>query len=172
MSADLFAKCGMKHSFHPDKHTYKNLVNGYTEDLNGKIVLEKNSLQNYAAAGGFISSASDLALWNKNLFEGKLLAPVTLKKMTAKQKNAVRDHPVFGKTAYGYGITIDSTNVIQYGQTGFAPGFVSMCFYFPKSKTSVVVLENIAYDTNDLKKTFYYHEQILAIVKENLHLRK
>jgi len=79
-----------------------------------------------------------------------------------------RDHPVFGKTDYGYGITINSTdNIIQYGQTGFAPGFVSMNFYFPKTKTSIIIFENIAYDTDNLKKTFYYHTKTLNIIRES-----
>ncbi|MBK8627637.1 MAG: hypothetical protein IPN86_19345 [Saprospiraceae bacterium] len=49
--------------------------------------------------------------------------------LKTKQKGAVRNHPIFGNTAYGYGITIDTKeDIIQYGQTGFAPGFVSMNF--------------------------------------------
>lgn len=73
----------------------------------------------------------------------------------------------FGLTEYGYGITVDDREgIVQWGQTGFAPGFVSMNFYFPKSKTSVIVLENVNYDLSDLKKTFYYHSEILNIVRD------
>jgi hypothetical protein len=43
---------------------------------------------------------------------------------------------------------------------------VSMNFYFPKTKISIVVLENIAYCTYDLKKTFYYHTAILQMIRE------
>ena len=81
----------------------------------------------------------------------------------------MRNHPIFGVTDYGYGITVDTKeNILQLGQTGFAPGFVSMNFYFPKTKTSVIVLENVAYDTDDLKKTFYYPTEILKIIRDEI----
>jgi len=41
------------------------LVKAYTENENNEIEFEKNSLQNYAAAGSFISTAEDLNMWNK-----------------------------------------------------------------------------------------------------------
>jgi D-alanyl-D-alanine carboxypeptidase len=167
LAAELFEKCEMKNSFHPDLHQHKNLVPGYTESKSNKINLEKRSLQTFVAAGSFISTASDMVLWNNHLFGGKLLKDSTLRLMTTKQKGARRNHPVFGKTDYGYGITIDTKDhIVQYGQTGFVPGFVSMNFYFPETKTSVVVLENIAYD-NNIKKTFYYHTEILKLLRES-----
>jgi len=168
LSKELFMKCGMVNTFHPDIKEYKNLVKGYTEQENGIVAFDSSSLDNYAAAGAFISTANDLILWNQNLQNGKLLKESTFAMMTTKQKNAIRQHPVFGVTEYGYGITIDTKdNILKLGQTGFAPGFVSMDFYFPQTKTSVVVLENVAYDSDDLKKTFLYHVQILNIVRES-----
>ena len=167
LSEKLFKTCGMTNTFHPDIKEYKNLVKGYTEQERGNIAFDSTSLKNYVAAGAFISTAKDLILWNQNLQGGKLLKPSTFKLMTTKQKNAVRQHPIFGLTEYGYGITIDTKdNLLQLGQTGFAPGFVSMDFYFPKTKTSVIALENIAYDADDLKKTFFYHTEIFKIVRQ------
>lgn len=52
----------------------------------------------------------------------------------------------------------------QIGALGYSPGFVSSNYYFPKTKTSVVVLENVARSLDDFKQTFYYHLQILEIV--------
>lgn len=92
-----------------------------------------------------------------------------MKMLKTKQNGAVRNHPIFGITEYGYGITVDTKEtILQFGQTGFAPGFVSMSFYFPKTKTSVIVLSNVAYDTNDLKKTFYYPTEILKIIRNKM----
>lgn len=163
LSTELFEKCKMKNTFDPDLQKHKNLVKGYTD---GKITNEKESLQNFVAAGSFISTANDLILWNENLFGGKLLSIETLKLMESKQKGAKRQHPIFGTTDYGYGITIDAKeNILQYGQTGFAPGFVSMNFYFPDSKTSIIILENVAYDTDDIVKTFRYQTEILKILR-------
>ena len=169
LAKNLFIECGIKNTFHPDIKEYNNLVKGYTENENGKIEFETETFQNYVAAGSFISTAEDLNIWNKMLYSGKLLKNKTMKMMETKQSGAVRNHPIFGVTEYGYGITVDTKeNILQYGQTGFAPGFISMNFYFPKTKTSVIVLENVAYETDDLKKTFYYHTEILKIIRNEI----
>jgi CubicO group peptidase (beta-lactamase class C family) len=145
------------------------LVKGYTEIENGRIEYENETFQNYVAAGSFISTVEDLNIWNELFYSGNLLEKETMKMLETKQQGAVRNHPIFGITEYGYGITIDTKeNILQLGQTGFAPGFISMSYYFPKTQTSVIVLENIAYDTNDLKKTFYYHTEILKIVRQEI----
>lgn len=169
LSKNLFEECGMKNTFHPDIKEYSNLVKGYTQSENSKIEFETETFQNYVAAGSFISTAEDLNIWNKIFYSGKLLKNKTMKMLETKQNGAVRDHPIFGITEYGYGITIDTKEgILQYGQTGFAPGFISMNFYFPKTKTSVIVLENVAYETDDLKKTFYYHTEILKIIRNEI----
>ena len=169
LSKNLFEECGMKNTFHPDIKEYNNLVKGYTESENGKIEFETETFQNYVAAGSFISTAEDLNIWNKIFYKGKLLKSKTMKMVETKQNGAVRDHPIFGVTEYGYGITVDTKeNILQFGQTGFAPGFISMNFYFSKTKTSVIVLENVAYETDDLKKTFYYHTEILKIIRNQI----
>lgn len=165
-AADLFLQCGMKHTFHPDLKQYQNLAKGYTQQDNGAIEFETESFQNSVAAGGFISTANDLVIWNENLHQGKLLKPETYQLMISPKNGAIRQHPIFGQVKYGYGITVHDQGTIQLGQTGFAPGFVSMSFYFPQTQTSVVVLENIVHDSNDLKKTFYHHIQILEQVKK------
>lgn len=169
LSAELFDKCGMSNTFHPEKKEYKNLVKGYIEDDQEKLEYTNESLRQYPAAGTFISSAEDLRLWSRSFFEGKLLKENTFRLMTTKQDKAIRDHPIFGLTEYGYGITVDDKDgIIQWGQTGFAPGFVSMNFYFPQTKTNVIVLENVNYDIYDIKKTFYYHAQILDLVRNEM----
>jgi D-alanyl-D-alanine carboxypeptidase len=168
-SKELFQKCGMKNTFHPDDKEYKNLVKGYSEQENGELLVEEKSFKNAPAAGSFVSNATDLNIWNQNLQTGKLLKPATFKIMTSKQEGAIRQHPLSGITHYGYGITVDTKEgITQLGQTGFAPGFVSMNFYFPETKTSLVILENIVYEPNDLKKTFFYHSEILKIVRQEL----
>lgn len=171
LSRELFSSCQMKNSCHPNLHVHNNLVKGYSEYTTGILSVEpeSSSLENYVAAGGFISTAQDLTLWNGMLHHGKLLKDTTYQLMITQHKNAVRNHPIFGTTYYGYGITVDrADNILQLGQTGFAPGFASMIFYFPKTKTNIVVLQNTVWDINDLKKTFYYHTQIRKIIRNNL----
>jgi CubicO group peptidase (beta-lactamase class C family) len=169
LSKYLFEECGMKNTYHPDVKEYDNLVKGYTEIENGRIEYENETFQNYVAAGTFISTAEDLNNWNQIFYSGKLLKKSTMKMLETKQHGAIRNHPIFGTTEYGYGITIDTKeNIIQLGQTGFAPGFISMNYYFPQTQISVIVLENIAYDTDNLKKAFYYHTKILKILRQEL----
>lgn len=170
LSKELFDQCKMKQTFHPDIKAYQNLVNGYTENEKNALELEKATFENYPAAGSFVSTTSDLNRWNTLFYGGKLLQKGTINMLMTKQKGAVRNHPIFGITEYGYGITIDiKGDNMQLGQTGFAPGFVSMNFYFPKSKTSVIVLQNIVYDSDDLKITFKNHVKVLEFVKNTIH---
>lgn len=169
LSESLFKEYRMANTFHPDIKRYNKLVKGYTENANGDIEFDTETFNNYVAAGSFISTVNDLNIWNRLFYTGKLLKRSTMKKVLAKQNGAVRNHPIFGITEYGYGITVDTKeNIVQYGQTGFSPGFISMSFYFPETKTSVVVLENIAYDTDNLRKTFHYHTEILKIVRNDM----
>jgi D-alanyl-D-alanine carboxypeptidase len=164
-SHELFSSSKMTHTTHPDNKP-TDLTTGYTEQKDGSIQKESASFENYPAAGGFISTAADLDLWNKSLHEGKLLSDRMYKLMITKQRNAVRDHPIFGETSYGLGLTVDDLHgLLQLGQTGFTPGFVSMDFYYPETKTSLIILENIAYHTTNLKQTFSYHTAILKIVR-------
>lgn len=168
LSLKLFKEIGMNNTFHPDSNFYKNLVRSYSEDANGNLILESDRTT-YVPAGGFISTAKDLLIWNNYLYNGKLIRKETFELMTTKQLNAVRNHPIFGETSYGYGLTVDTNdNIIQLGQTGYAPSSVCMDFYFPESKVGVIVLENVAYDTENIKKTFSYHTDILNMVRDNL----
>ncbi|PXV62806.1 CubicO group peptidase (beta-lactamase class C family) [Dysgonomonas alginatilytica] len=168
LSLKLFRKIGMNNTFHPESKYYKDLVKSYNEDENGVLIPETEKTK-YAPAGGFISTANDLLTWNDYLYNGKLLQQSTFDLMTTKQPNAVRNHPIFGETSYGYGITVDTNNDIQQlGQTGYVPGSVCMSFYFPESKVGVIVLENIAYDADNIKETFFYHTAILNMVRDNL----
>jgi D-alanyl-D-alanine carboxypeptidase len=173
LSEALFNKCRMYNTFHPDVQRYHHLVPGYTEDEPGKLVVETETFQNFAAAGSFISTAHDLMLWNRCLHEGKILSPKTYRLMTAKKPGAVRNHPIFGVVHYGYGITVDTNDgILQLGQTGFAPGFISMCFYFPETKTSLIALDNVVRDSQDLQKAFSYHSQMLKLLRESDLVKK
>lgn len=171
LSMELFKKCKMTGTFHPDVKQYTSLVKGYTEDAKATVAFDSLSFENYAAAGSFVSTANDLAIWNGLLHGGKLLAPKTYSLMITQHEKAVRNHPVFGKTEYGYGITVtEADKVKRIGQTGFAPGFVSMNFYLPASKTSIIVLENISYGPHNLNEKFYYQVEILKLIEKQVRV--
>lgn len=169
LADELFKKCGMLNTFHPNLKKYKNLVKGYSEQENGNLSFETATFENYPAAGGFISTVDDLIKWNEWLYSGKLFKPTTFQMMKTKQPVAIRQHPLFGKTEYGYGITIDDKEgLLQLGQTGYAPGFISMNFYFPENQTSLIILDNFVWNPEELDKAFRYHTEILKYVRESL----
>ena len=56
-------------------------------------------------------------------------------------------------------------NEIQIGALGYAPGFVSSCYYFPKLNYNVAVLENVAQDIPNFKKSFETQTQLLEFIK-------
>ncbi|MBW8682821.1 serine hydrolase [Chitinophaga rhizophila] len=163
---DLFKACGMTHSSHPRGRTYTRLCKGYRIE-NGARVEEAAYLDVFAAAGGLVSAAEDLVKWNNQLHGGKLLSDSAYQLMITKKENAFRDHVTLGTIDYGYGMTIPRvSSVPEMGVTGVAQGFISMDMYLPATKTSVIVLENVATDMKELKNSFYYHDQILRIVRD------
>lgn len=164
LSTELFNKYALSQTFHPNNKKYKHLVKGYTENQNGDLTSSQNSLQNYAAAGSFISNAENLSKWNQLLHSHKLVKQETLTLM--KTKYATRNHPIFGTIDYGYGLIFnDGEQNTQIGALGYAPGFVSASYYHPKSKMNLIVLGNTAKNLNDFQQTFKVHTDLMVLVK-------
>jgi len=108
------------------------------------------------AAGGMVSSASDLGRWHHLLLSGAVLSAVSLKQMTApgmlrnkRKANSNRYSPndkVMGNVDYGLGLLIDhdSTNdgsaIIHHH--GGVMGFASMLVSHPNSGLSYACLCN------------------------------
>lgn len=165
LSTQLFEKYELENTFHPDNKAYKNLVKGYEESENGILAYCSNSLDNYVPAGGFISTTQDLIKWNQLLHSGKLVNKATLDLM--KTKYATRNHPIFDTVEYGYGLLFkEGEENTQIGALGYAPGFVSACYFYPQTNMNLVVLANTAHDLNDFKKTFEIHTQLMELIKK------
>jgi CubicO group peptidase (beta-lactamase class C family) len=163
LTSELFLKYNLNHTIHPNSFS-SNLVMGY-ENINGYLTEMTNSTENFAAAGSLISNSKDLTHWNELLHGGKLLKIETLKLM--KTRYATRIHPIYGEVEYGYGLLFKTNeNDIQIGALGYAPGFVSSCYYFPQSNYNLVILENVAQDIPDFKKCFRTQIQVLELVKK------
>lgn len=164
LTNEIFKICEMKYSMSPKLNQHKSLVNSYIEDSTGKITLVEELLIDLGIpSGGLISTAGDLLLWNKNLHEGKLLSQKSYAMMTTASSH--RDHFIFGKVDYGYGLQIDRKGkTLEIGHSGYATGFASLNFYYPETKTNLIVLENIAWDADNFKDTFKHHVDIRAIV--------
>ncbi|MFK8012112.1 MAG: serine hydrolase domain-containing protein [Marinicellaceae bacterium] len=165
LSTSLFEKYGLTQTFHPNNENYKHLVKGYTENQKGELIYSSNSLQNYAAAGSFISNAEDLSLWNHLLYSNKLVKSETLSLM--KTKYATRTHPIFGIVDYGYGLLFnEGQQNKQIGALGYAPGFVSASYYYPEIKMNLIVLGNTARNLDDFKVTFKAHTELMDLILE------
>lgn len=168
----LFDSCKMMQTTIPALYDQreapnKNLISSYYEDSDTILVREKYKLQDIAFAtpgGAIISTARDLVLWNKCLHRGKLLKKESYKLMTT----ASTDRPGhrWGTMGYGYGIQIiDRKEQLEYSHSGALLGFISSNLYYPDSKISLVILENISTDFDDISRAFYFHDQLREIIR-------
>jgi D-alanyl-D-alanine carboxypeptidase len=165
ISTALFKEIGLKNTFHPDNKQYRKLVKGYEESQAGELEYVINSLENYASAGSFISNASDLNIWNQLLHSGKLVKKETLELMS--KRYTTRIHPVFDEIEYGYGLLFkEGEENIEIGSFGYAPGFVSACYYYPQSGINLIVLENTARNLSDFKLTFKTQTDLMDLMKK------
>lgn len=164
----LFEKLEMNDTYSPSNYKGKNLVTGY--DGNEKIVIKKiDSLLPHLSskkigipAGGFLSTARDLAIWNKNLHEGKILKPETYQLMITP--SSLRKHPLWGAVAYGYGIQIEEKAPKHYFHSGYIKGFPCLNVYYPNTKTSIIILENVANDSQNFSYIFSHHRDFRQFI--------
>lgn len=165
LSSNLFELYGLNNTFHPKRESHHKLAKCYNQNPDGSLKLETASFENYVAAGSFISTAPDLVKWNQLLYSDSLLQDSTFAIMS--QYQSTRQHPIFGEIDYGYGLTFKKgESNLQIGALGFAPGFVSSNFYYPESKRTVVILENVVYGLPDFKVIFDDHVTILESLRE------
>lgn len=166
---ELFSFCKMKHSTYPSEAKQKQVIQGYSHQQEGKIEPEKGTFQNnYAAAGLYISNPKDILKWNNLLHNGKLLKPETYQKMISP--SSLRNHPLWGEVGYGYGLQITKRegNLMEIGHSGYVVGFVSNNFYYPESKTSVIVMENLDWKDEISENNFYFESEIAKIMRSVL----
>lgn len=171
---ELFKKCKMDKSGYPNEINSKFLTKGHTVKKDGSIKLNEKlnfNPENYFGSH-LIVTAPDLAKWNECLHKGKLLQPATYKLMT---NYVVTDtHKVFGEkpVGYGYGLRInDKDTIAEIGHTGFHPteGFTAVNLYYPKTNTSVIVMENTANENFDI--AYYFEQEVRKIVRQGKLLK-
>lgn len=166
LSTELFTQYRLKNTVHPDHKNYSNLVKGYEEDKNGEFIYATGNPVKYIAAGGFISNAEDILKWYQLLYNGRLVKDNSLALM--KTRYATRNHPIFDKIEYGYGLLFqDGEQNIQIGAFGYSPGFPSAAYFYPRNNMYLIVLENIGYNLDDFKKTFKVHTDLMDLMKKN-----
>lgn len=112
-------------------------------------------------AGGILSTIQDLHTWNNALYGGKILKPETLKLFMAK--SAERRHAIFGKMGYAYGIMLNIGKPNSYFHSGYIKGSPSLNIYYPETKTSVIILSNIADEEKGKGLVFKPHIEVKKI---------
>lgn len=112
-------------------------------------------------AGGILSTIQDLHTWNNALYGGEILNQETLKKFISKSSE--RQHQIFGKMGYGYGIMLNIGKPTAYFHSGYIKGSPSLNIYYPETKTSVIILSNIADEGKGKISIFRPHLEIKKI---------
>lgn len=169
VSANLFAQCGMKNTRYPDKEQMKNVYHGYEIDKKGNLIPTLEIEPERVPSGGFISTSEDLCKWNYALHHGKLLKPETYQRMITPHPGAIREHQVWGRTYYGLGTTVSmEREYVQVGQTGYAPGYACMNYYFPHKDVSVIMLQMVIRDADPLADAYRRHQRLLHLVQHEL----
>jgi CubicO group peptidase (beta-lactamase class C family) len=143
MRKQIFQPLGMRHTVYPPQEQRPGtFARGYEDfDGDGKaddVLRYLNRSQFGFANGGIYSTAADVARFAQGLFQGKLLAPATLKAMLSKGN---QDDEIF---KYGLGMLYGKIpgigKVWQHG--GDNDGWHARMFYLPQQNITAVVLQN------------------------------
>lgn len=164
LAADLFVRCGMKHSTTPARYSGQRLSQPCLRYPDGHYQAEKLDLQSFrplAAGGAVISTAEDLLRWNTHLHGGKLLSADAYRKMTTPSSE--RDHTIWGKVGYGYGIQIGQKG--DLGHSGYLDAYNSINFYYPSTGKSLILLSNVDASPDDIIRCFALHRQLYNLIR-------
>lgn len=162
-AAELFAKAGMKNSYTATSFTGDHLAGAYSGTSESFRMIENmpKRLANpsiSSAAGGILSTVADLHRWNAALYNGKILKHSSLNKFLTSTSGM--DHPILGKVGYGYGVMMSEGKPLSYFHTGYVKGSPSLLIYYPETKTSVVILSNIANEGKGKEFIFIPHRTV------------
>ncbi|WP_426476214.1 serine hydrolase domain-containing protein [Chryseobacterium sp. CBSDS_008] len=163
---ELFKKAGMTHSSTGDIFTGKNFASAYlgtpgTFQEVPNMPKRLGGREIGTPAGGILSTIQDLHSWNNALYGGKILKPETLKMFMAKSSE--RRHAIFGKMGYAYGIMLNIGQPNSYFHSGYIKGSPSLNIYYPDTKTSVIILSNIANEEKGKSSIFRPHIEVKKI---------
>ena len=170
----LFQELGMKNSFCYEEDKHNDVINGYVNS-NNTFTLRQHPVQgtgwrDFIPAGGIVSNAKDLNLWDEKLHKGHILTPASYKLMTSY--NIASQHVAFGeeKIGYGYGVYVNDKIPASYiGHSGKGLGFASIKLYFPEKDVDVIVLENQFSEDSALH--YHFEIKIREIVMNSSLLR-
>ncbi|MBI2380061.1 MAG: beta-lactamase family protein [Gammaproteobacteria bacterium] len=148
LAGELFARCGMEDT--RADGSAREVLPGQDTDPQGRArKLDRPLSRQEVPAGQIVSTARDLLAWNHCLHESPLLSRASRQAMLSASMS--REHPIFGRLGYGYGLQIDtSEGFTELGHSGYLPGgYTTLLLYYPESRTSLVVLENRIWPLTD-----------------------
>lgn len=159
----LFESAGMSHSYAASNFKGSNFASAYIGSISSPSKVPNMPLRLVdssigLAAGGILSTTRDLHSWNQSLYEGTILSDSSLQAFT--KPHVETDHYILGTVGYGYGIMTSKNNALAYMHTGYVKGSASLLIYYPKSKTSVIILCNLADERLGKKSIFSIHKQV------------
>ncbi|MEZ9593019.1 serine hydrolase domain-containing protein [Shewanella sp. 10N.261.52.F9] len=118
------------------------------------------------AFGGMAASVEAYSRFQDALYNGKLISQQSLALMTSPQ--ATREHR-WGVLEYGFGTQISrDEELVEYSHSGYLPGYVSLGVYYPKSKVSLLILENTSWDLSNRERVFGLHDAIRSSIRSRL----
>lgn len=171
---ELLKKTGMKNSSTGAVFKGENFAKTYVGNSKSQKIVENmpKRLDNKEIgipAGGVLSTIDDLHTWNNSLYSGKIIKTETLKKFMAKSTE--RQHPILGTMGYGLGIMMNDNKPVSYFHSGYVKGAPSLNIYYPETKTSVIILSNIADEEKGKSAAFRPHLKIkeIADILENIN---
>jgi CubicO group peptidase (beta-lactamase class C family) len=129
----IFKPLGMNDSGYDSfAEIIKQRASGYSPSAKGLTNTTFVDMTVPYAAGALYSTVEDMLKWEQGLFGGRLLSPVSLKKMTTPFK---RD--------YAFGVSVRNSNGRKaIGHDGGVDGFSTHASYYPDDALSVIVLCN------------------------------
>jgi CubicO group peptidase (beta-lactamase class C family) len=142
LSANLFERLKMNNTAAPELKVNKSLVKSYRKNEASKwIPAEKINELGWQVVG-YLSTASDLAVWNLALHNQKVFADTNSYRQLVSFY-AVYEHPMFGSCQQGLGLLkVQQSGTTYFAQNGNTAGFNTMNVYYPATQTSVIVLSN------------------------------
>ncbi|EYF05729.1 serine hydrolase domain-containing protein [Chondromyces apiculatus] len=163
-AARLFEACGMTDTGALGTPAPSGLVPGYSEQPDGTLVREPPlDMSEHLPSGGMVSSASDLVRWNLCLHGGRILSPASYTAMTTPSTTFPNR---WGELGGGFGVRLSAQDgLTEIAHTGYLPGYIATMTFYPRLRRTLVILENIAWRPDDMRRVFAPHDKIRDIVR-------
>ncbi len=172
----LFKELGMNNTYcYEFDKSNSRLVNGHSLEKGKVNIVEfdsigftKESWKNFIPAGGIISNAHDLNIWDSKLHKGEILNSDFYKQMITPTNRG--PHAAFANDTigYAYGLRIHDLHSTKHlGHGGRGIGFVSIKFYIPETDVDVIIWENIYAMDDDWRGgnlVYHFENEIRKIV--------